>query len=506
MTDVNPTPPPRHRDALLAIAIFALAKLALHTIVNQQYGFHRDELATLDDARHLAWGYVAYPPLTPFVGRIALTLFGTSLAGFRFFAAAAQSVVIVLTAGMARRFGGDRNAQWLAGLAVAVAPVSLVASSLFQYVSFDFLWFVLLAWVVVRLAETDDPRWWMAIGLVIGLGFLTKYTMLFFVCGLAVGVLATPLRRHLGSRWLWIGAAISLLVAAPNLIWQWQHDFISLEFLKSIHARDVEIGRTDHFLRNQLFVPANPFTIPFWVAGLVALFGVPSFRRFRVLGWMVVVPFAIFVAARGRDYYTAPLYSVLYAAGATWLVSLLAERSIARRLLVAVSVILFLLVGVFVVRHELPIARVGTPQWHDQLADSGDLREEIGWPELAGEVARIWGTIPPAQRARTAIYCSNYGEAGAIDLYGPRYGLPPAISGVNSYWARGYGDPPPEQVIVIGSRPDRVARRFDSFVVAGRVPNPHRIANEESEHPDIFLCGKPREGWAALWPTIRGFG
>jgi 4-amino-4-deoxy-L-arabinose transferase-like glycosyltransferase len=189
---MNTTTRSKPKDALLLIAGFAVAKLVFHTIVNQQYGFHRDELATLDDARHLAWGYVAYPPFTPFIGRLALSLFGESLAGFRFFAAAAQSIAIVLTASLAKHLGGGRAAQWLAAPAVAVSGVSLTASSLFQYVSFDYLWWVLMAWLVVRLAQTDDPRWWVAIGLVIGLGFLTKYTILFFAAGLVVGFFALP--------------------------------------------------------------------------------------------------------------------------------------------------------------------------------------------------------------------------------------------------------------------------------------------------------------------------
>src|SRR6185436_19715206 len=157
---------------LSAIGAFALAKLAFHTIVNRGYGFHRDELATLDDARHLAAGYVAYPPFTPLIGRLELMLFGESLAGFRFFAALAQSIAIVLAAILAKRLGGDRRAQWLAALAVAVSPISLAASSLFQYVSFDYLWWVVIALFVVRLVETDDGRWWLAIGAAIGFGFL----------------------------------------------------------------------------------------------------------------------------------------------------------------------------------------------------------------------------------------------------------------------------------------------------------------------------------------------
>ena len=479
-------------------------KLALQTYVNRGYGFHRDELATLDDARHLAWGYVAYPPLTPFFGRLALTLFGTSLAGFRFFAAAAQAVAIVLTADIARRLGGGRAAQWLAAIAVAIAPISLGASSLFQYVSFDYFWWLVVAWGVTALVSSEDPRWWLAIGGGIGLGVLTKYAIAFCVAGVIVGVLLTPRRRDLRSKYLWLGVAVAVVIAAPNLLWLVRHDFITLEFLKSIHQRDIDIGRTSAFLVNQLFVPANPVTIPLWVAGLVAFFFVRSFARFRILGWMAVVPFVLFIVAKGRDYYAGPIYPPLLAAGSVLLLSPLSPRAV--KWVMAIAVPLLLAAGCAVGSMILPAAPIGSAWFRRALATNGDLREELGWPDLAGEVARIWRTIPPAQRAHAAIYCANYGEAGAINHYGGAYGLPQAISGVNSFWSRGYGNPPPDVVIVLGSRRERLEQRFASVELAGRVPNPLHVANEESEHPEIFLCRTPRIPWAQLWPRIRSFG
>lgn len=496
----------KSRDALFWIAVFAAAKLVFHTIVNQQYGFHRDELQTLDDARHLAFGYVTYPPLTPFIGRIALELFGESLAGFRFFAAAAQSVTMVLAASIAKNMGGGRGSQWLAAIGVSISGVSLAASSLFQYVSFDFLWWVLIAWMVVRLIESENERWWVGIGAVIGLGFLTKYTILFFVAGLVVGFFATPLRKQITSRWVWAGAATALLIASPNLIWQVQNDLISLEFLRSIHARDVQIGRTEGFLIEQFYVSANLATIPFWVAGLVALFFWAPLLRFKILGWMALIPLLLFIIAQGRSYYTAPLYPMLIAAGATCLLALAKQRRSVEKWVLAATVPVMAIGGGLVASVVIPIAPVGSNWWRQALAINGDLREEFGWPEMVAEVARIWETIPGSERPRTAIYCSNYGEAGAINLYGPRYGLPKAISGVNSFWARGYGDPPPETVIVIGSLRDRLEERFESVEVAGNIPNPLGIANEESQRPEIFICRRPKESWSDLWPRIRSFG
>src|SRR5512134_279772 len=244
--------------------LLGLALFLLHMFTNHQYGFHQDELVVLDNANHLDWGYVEYPPLTPFLARIELTLFGLSLVSARTFSALAHSIVLVLTGLMAREFGGRRLTQILAALAAAIAPIALIQGSLIQYVTFDFLWSVLIAYLVIRLLKSDDPRWWIPIGAVIGLGMMTKYTMVMFVAGLVGGVLLTDARRYLRSSWLWGGVAVSLLIFLPNLIWQIQHDFISLEFLSSIHARDVRIGRTSDYLTDQLWKVSGFAALPLW--------------------------------------------------------------------------------------------------------------------------------------------------------------------------------------------------------------------------------------------------
>jgi hypothetical protein len=496
---------PLDRDLLLLLILAAL-KLFFHVLTNNQYGFHRDELATLDDARHLAWGYVAYPPLTPFLGRIELMLFGPSLTGFRFFAALAQSVAMVVTGLMARRLGGGRAAMVVAALAAMLAPISLSASSVFQYVSFDFLWFVLLAYFVIRLVDSQDGRWWLAIGTVIGLGALTKYAVAFYVAGLAVGVLLTPLRAQLRSKWLYLGAALSIVIALPNLLWELRHGFITLEFLQFIHARDVRIGRTDSFWIDQLKVSTN-FFLPLWILGLYFVFFSKEGRRYRILGWMAVVPVALFAIAKGRGYYTGPLYPTLVAAGAADLQRRLdAARPALRRAGWAATALL-LVAGTIVVPIVLPLVPINSRYWAFVNDNNGDLREEVGWPELAQEVARIWNTLHPTERAQAGIFCGNYGEAGAIDLYGPALGLPPVISGINSYWLRGPGNPPPAMLIVVGAQRADVEKACTSVQLAGHITNALGVSNEETErHPDIFVCRGFRAPIEKVWPALRSFG
>jgi len=487
------------------LLLLALARLLLHGLTNGQYGFHRDELATLDDARHLAWGYVAYPPLTPFLARLALELFGSSLTGLRLFSALAQCLAMVLAGLMARELGGGRPAQLVAAVAAAIAPISLIQGSMFQYVSFDYLWWVLIAYLLIRLLKSDNPHWWLAIGAVIGLGMMTKYTIIFYVAGLVIGVLLTPARRYLASPWLWGGVACSLLIFLPNLIWQLQHDFISLEFLTSIHARDVQIGRTEGFLIEQLLVSTNIVTLPLWLAGLFYYFFTIAGRPYRLLGWLYLIPFILFLVAQGRSYYLAPAYPMLIAAGAVvwerWLAALSSRTAWAASW--AVLAVGSLLSGAL----ALPIAPVNSGLWEVTREVHDDFAEQIGWPELVETVAAIYAALPETEQPQTAILAGNYGEAGAINLYGPAYNLPKAISGVNTYWLRGYGDPPPQTLIVLGFTRDQAGQFFASCELAGRVANRYQVENEETtDHPNIFICRGLRRPWPELWPQLRRFG
>jgi len=491
------------RDTTVLLCL-ALATVVVHLLTGGRYGFHRDELATLDDASHLAWGYVAYPPITPFFGRVALTLFGTSLAGFRLFAAVAEAVAVLLTGLMARELGGGRGTQIVA--AAAGIPFALAGGALMQYVSFDYLCWVLTAYFVVRLLQSEDPRWWLAVGASIGLGMMTKYTMGFFVIGIVVGVVATDARRYFASKWLWLGVGLSILVFLPNLIWQAQHHFISLDFLRHIHQRDIRWGRTKDFLPDQLKLTL--LALPLWVGGLYYCLISRAGRRFHMLGWMYLVPLLLFVAAKGRGYYLAAAYPMLYAAGSVWgeqwLRSVRAPWASGVRTLAWAALVANIALAV---AFTLPVAPVNSAWWKRAVKIQGDFREELGWPELTQTVAQIRDRLATQDRARLGVLAGNYGEAGAINLYGPRYGLPPAISGINSFWARGYGNPPPETLIVLGISRGFLDRNFSSCELAGHTPNPYGIENEEtSDHPDIYVCRGLRQSWPEFWSDFQYYG
>jgi len=490
-------------DTALLIYL-ALVTVIVHMLVGQRYGIHRDELATLDDARHLAWGYVAYPPVTPFFGRLSLILFGPTLPGFRLFAALAQAVALVLTGLMAREMGGGRGAQLVA--AFAGVPFCLGGGALMQYVSFDYLCWVLTAYFMVRLLVSGNPRWWLAIGASIGFGMLSKYTMGVFAIGIVAGVFLTDARKYLRSKWLWYGVALSVVIFLPNLLWQAQNHFISVEFLKHIHQRDVRQGRTKNFLPEQFEMTL--LALPLCLAVLYYSFLAPAGKRLRAIGWMFVVPLMLFVILKGRSYYFAAAYPMVYAAGSVWGESWLASLNRGWAATLRAVALLVLAVDMAIAAAiALPLAPVHSKWWDVASKIQGDFVEEIGWPELVETVAQVRDSIPPDERARLGILAANYGEAGAMNLYGPNYGLPPAISGVNSFWARGYGDPPPETLIVLGHSSGFLARNFDSCRVAAHTWNRYGVENEVSvDHPDIYVCRGLKKPWREFWDDYRHFG
>ncbi len=493
---------------LLAALAWLVFLVLLNLITRIQYGFHRDELGFIDNARHLAWGYIEYPPLTPFLTRIGLALFGPSLVGLRLFAALSVCITLGLVGLMTRDFGGGRRAQLIAMLAAGTAPILAVHASFYSYETLDYLWWVLVAFCLVRLIKTENPRWWLGVGAALGLGMLTKYIIAVLVLALIIGVILTPLRRYLKSPWLWAGAGLALLIVLPNLIWQIQHDFPSADFLSSIHERDVRIGRTDDFLVFQFFVCTSAAAILLWTRGLYEVSLGKWGKEYRIIGWMFVVSLVFFIVSKGRFYYLGPAYPMILAAGTA---RLLANASTnPKRLSIWSRMLLpgiLILVGIFNLAVSMPLAPVGSAWFNFSHEINGELAEEVGWPELVQEVSRIRDTLTADEQAKLGILTTNYGEAGAVNLYGPAYGLPTAISGVNSYWLRGYGSPPPETLIVLGMNREWGAQFFGDCQVVGHTPNPLNVENEETTaHPDIYLCQEPLYPWPELWKRMRWFG
>ena len=497
----SPSVPRTEHPALLAMSA---AVALLHIATNNRYGFHRDELQFLSDARHLAWGYVSYPPFTPFIEHIGLALFGLSMVGLRLFSVIAQATVVYVSGLMARELGGGRLAQASAALMVALSPLPLFSGTEFQYTSFDILWWVLIAYFTIRMLRTENPRWWLAIGAAVGLGLLTKYAIVFYVAGILAGVVLTNARRYLASKWFWAGIAVALLIFLPNFLWLVRNDFISYHFLQHIHMRDVNQGRGKGFLQGQVLLNANLFAVPVWIAGLIFYL---RDRRYRMLAWMYVVPVAMFYFSKGRFYYVSAAYPMLLAMGAV-----VGERWLGRMrrtMRLTVEIVFFtgvVVVGAYVCALIIPLAPTG-PLRDFALTRNGDLREEIGWDDLVKTVAAIRDSLPADQQSNLGIIVGNYGEQGAIELLGPAYHLPAPISRTNSAWLRGYPTPPPSTLIVVGFGEEEANHAFTGCRIVGHEGNSLGIQNEESSyHPQIFICGPPHKGWPQFWKDYQAFG
>lgn len=493
-----------HRAEWGVLLCVAAGVALLHLATNGRYGFHRDELQFLSDARHLDWGFVAYPPLTPFIERIGLEIFGLSLVGLRLFSVVAQAAAIVITGLMARELGGGRLAQLTAALTIALSPLPLFQGTEFQYTTFDYLWWVLIAYFTIRLLKSKNPRWCLAIGAAVGIGLLTKYSIVFLIAGFVGGMVLSLARRYLLSGWFWGGIALAILICLPNFLWQIHHGFISYHFLHQIHIRDVGEGRADGFLLQQLYICVNPFAPLLCLVGLIAFL---RSRRYRMLAWMYLIPLALFIAARGRGYYMAAAYPMLFAMGAAtserWLASL---PRLGRRTIEAVYFSGLAVCGAYICAVVIPLASSG-PLKDFAFRNNGDLREEIGWPELVKTVAGIRDSLTPDQRAHLGITTGNYGEYGAIEILGPAYSLPSPIGTTNSEWLRGYPNPEPTTIIALGLQPDEADRIFTNCHLAGQDGNPEVVRNEESlYHPYIFLCGPPRKPWPQVWKEHHDFG
>jgi hypothetical protein len=465
-------------------------------------------LAILDDARSLTWGYVAYPPLTPFLARIAFILFGPSLIGLRLFAAVALGLVLVLTGLMARHMGGGRQAQIVAALAASDRRCRIErrhAPSVRQF---------RLSVVGGGCVLHGSPACLRRSSLASGSRGCDRSGNAHEVHNDVSGRgdcrwrSFTPARRYLRSPWLWCGIALAFVIFLPNFLWQIRHHFVSLDFLKSIHARDIRLGLTDSFVLDQFWTATNPATVPLWLAGLFYLFATQDGKRYRPIGWMFIIPFVLFVIGRGRGYYMAAGYPMLLAAGAVWgerwVASLSSRRALVIRRITWIAFAIGALVDAAIV---LPIAPPGSFSWRfADEANGGNFNEEIGWPELVQTIASIRDSLPIEARPRLGILAGGSGQAGAINLCGPALRLPRAICGMNSHWLRGYGDPPLETVIVVGMSRDFAQSAFESCQIAGHVSNRFGIKNSAIHNIDIFVCHSLRQPWPLFWQEFQYYG
>lgn len=467
---------------------------------SRRYGYHRDELYFLAAGRRLAWGYVDQPPLTPLLARLADETAGGSLPVLRLPAALAAAATVLLVGLTARELGGGKLAQVVAVISAAVSAYVMIVGHMLSTTSIDLLVWTAVGYLVARILNGAPPRLWLVVGAVAGIGMLNKTLVALLGVALAAG-LAIGARPQLRSRWLWAGAALALLIALPNLIWQARHGWPQLEMAAAIRDREPFGGRLV-LLPFQLIVVAPPLA-PLWIAGLVRLLRSPAQRPFRAIGWTYLALVGIVLITGGQPYYPAGWYGPLLAAGAVgaeaWLAGARPRARRVRSVLLAGVLVLTAVVTVPLALPLLPARQFGASPLG---AINSDALETIGWPEFTRQVRAAWDALPPEQRRHAVVLTGNYGEAGALEHFAG--GDLPVVSGHNSYsdWDR----PPPgtTTALVVGISPDQLHQLFATCTSAGRIDNHLGLANEE-QGKTIWRCDSPADTWTALWPRIRHY-
>ena len=516
------------------IWFIALAKLLFHIYFNNRYGYFRDEFDYIACGDHLAWGYVDQPPLIPFLIHICRAVLGDSLRSIRFIPALASSLLVVQTAVLAREFGGRRFALLLGAITIVIAPQYLSNGSLLGTNCLEPNLWMGCAYFAVLAVKRNQPKYWLWFGVVAGIGLQEKYSIALFGFGIAVGLLLTAQRRVFLRPWIWIGGAAAFLIFLPNLLWNIHYHWPFLELMHNIRAegRDVILSLPQFFLQQTFLI--DPIAAPIWLTGLFALLFSSRLKPYRTLGWCYLVCFTVFFMLHGKNYYLAPVYPMLLAAGAVVIESVIEsviegtkelkknnapEADLPRRgWLKAVIVIILLASGAHLAPVTVPIlspdsflayakhlpfklpvmehahARAALPQWY---------ADQFGWEEIVAETAVAWNRLSEDERKDEAcgIFAQDYGQAGAIDFLGRHYGLPRSLSGHQTWflWGpRGYSG---NCMIVLGDRRQRLEELWEHVEYVGTsADNPYALEKQI----DVFICRGAKFGTLAqIWPQIK---
>jgi 4-amino-4-deoxy-L-arabinose transferase-like glycosyltransferase len=462
--------------------------------------------------RHLRLWRMDFPPAIALVAEAVRATLGDSLLAIRLVPALAGTALVVLAALVARELGGGRWAQALAALGVVASPLFLRSANLFQPVVLDQLAWMVALYALVGLCREDRPRWWLLLGAALGAGLLTKFSAAFVGLAVLLALLATGRRAWLLTTWPWLAALLALAIGSPSLVGQLRLDFPVRGQLADLRQVQLERVTPLDFLAGQLLW--GPATL-IGAAGLVGLLVDRRLRAFRVVGWTCVWVFVILMALHGKAYYAGPVYPTLIGAGSVMLERVRGDRlgPVLRwggvvALLVTMAVLLPIGVPILPPAAMAGYARAigassalrtNTGEIERLPQDYADM---LGWEEQARAVARVYRSLPAPDRARTVLVAGNYGEAGALDFFGPRYGLPAVVSPTGSYWFFGPGTKPGEVVVTIGAGREDLAPLFDSVEAAGRVTSPWSVAEERDL--TIYVARGPHRTLQEVWPSLAG--
>ncbi len=501
-----------------AVLLIALVQFGLHMWVAAHDNAFRDELYYMAAGQHLSAGYVEFPPFVAFAAAFARVVFGPmSLIGLRLLPAIAGAAIILLTADMVREMGGSRLTQVLAAAAVGLAPVFLGSSGLLTMDPFDQLWWTLTAWVLVRMITRQQPRLWIGMGIVIGVGLLTKLTIAFFVIALLIGLLLSGQRKLLFSRWIIIGGAIATVIVSPYLVWQTMHGFPVIEYTRDYSQGKVFNAGLLGALVQQI-VSVNPLSFPLWLGGLYFLFFRPEGKPYRAFAWAYVLLYIFFYLQTAKFYWLSPAYPMLFAGGAYGLELLIRQRP---RLAWMQPAYLWTLAisGLLLAPWAIPLLPVQTFVWLSQANGGlGNIKTEnlssgalpqnyadrYGWQDMAQGVKRAYDTLTPQEKAKVCVLGNNYGEAAAVSYYGPSLGMNVrVISGRNSYFIWGPNGCTGEVLITLGYPLKDISPAFDSVEDEGAVYCQYCMPFENGAR--VYIARGLKMPMQEAWPTTKTY-
>lgn len=504
----------RYWQAPIFIAfLFALLKILIYIVAGANYGYFRDELYFLACADNLAWGYPDHAPLSVFLTWASRAVIGDSLYAIHLLPTLAGALKIVMTGLIVREFGGRHMATLLACLCVLVAPVYLGIDLLLSMNAYEpVLWMgcvLCYIWAVKR----GDPRYWLLFGAFAGLGLMNKHSMLFFGLAFVIGLVLTQDRKVFRGVHVWLGAVIAFVLFLPNLIWQVSNDLPTLELLRNVQETGKNVVLAPHeFLWQQVFI-LLPLTAPVWIAGLWWLLADRSGKRFRTLGIAYIAVLVLMIVLKAKNYYLVPVYPMLFAAGGVFWERLFSRFGLVRTAGIAYAALLAF-AGIVFLPAAVPILPVekfvqyqetlGIAPPKTEVGHSGPLPQlygdRFGWEEMTEKVAEVFNSLPADERERAAIFTSNYGQAGAIDHFGAKYGLPKAISGHQSYYMWGPRGFDGSTMIVLGFSAERARRFCGSVEEHDRVEHPYSMGEERY---NILVCRDLKKPLAQLWPDMK---
>jgi hypothetical protein len=499
-----------------AVAVsFAVAACLVHLLWNGRYGYFRDELYYAACGQHLAWGYVDHAPLIAVVARFSRMLFGDSLHALRFFPAMSAGAKILITAWIVRELGGRRYAQILAGTAMLLCPIYLTMDNFLSMNAFEPVFWMLCVAISLRIIRTGNDRLWLLFGLVAGIGILNKHSTLFFGLAFVLALAVSRQRAMLRTPWIWLGAFIAFLIFLPNLLWEIGNHWPTIEILRNVDRMKNAHVTWLQFIVQQAFL-VHPLGAPICIAGLWFFLRSRQGQEFRYLGWTYMFLLAEFLILRGRIYYLAPIYPMLFAAGAvaieTWI------GNYGKNWVKAAVLAPLVFGGLVAAPLALPILPLDDAAAYAKFWDVDRVQVEVepsgklpqmyadmmGWPQQAETVSGVFRSLSPDDQSRVAILAKNYGQAGAIDYFGPALGLPHAISGHNNYYLWGPQQYAGEVVIAVGMPLDALKPIFGQIELAATINYEYAIP-EENNLP-VYICRKPKMTLQQAWPRLKFYG